>query len=107
MSNLPEIIPVHDDKIGMVFIVVVTPEFNNAAGRTWPLTDSDQWDDTGAWWQLVKPLNGEVVAYGFAKGIGGCMLRAKAAGRKAARYRINKWKVRENDHAEGNQSNHQ
>ncbi len=80
MSNLPEITPV-SDKNGICYIVVATPEFVRSHGEP---------DDSGAWWQVVNAMNGKVVSYGFAKGLGGCMLRATAAGKKAAKYRIKK-----------------
>ena len=80
MSTLPEITPVYD-KNGICYIVVATPEFAR---------EYSSWEDYGAWWQVVNAMNGKVVAYGFAKGLGGCMLRATAAGKKAAKYRIKK-----------------
>ena len=86
MSNLPEIVPV-SDKHGICYIVVVTPEFPRPISLS--IIEFHP-DDTGAWWQVVNAMNGKVMAYGFAKGLGGCMLRAMNAGKKAARYRIKK-----------------
>jgi len=83
LSNLPDIVPV-SDKNGICYIVVATPEFPR------PTSFPEHPDDSGAWWQLVNAMNGKVMAYGFAKGLGGCMLRAMNAGKKAARYRIKK-----------------
>jgi len=75
MSNLPDIWPVKDlNGFGVSYIVIATPDFPNK----------------GAWWQLVDALNGDLVTYGWANGVGGCMRRAADAGKKAARYRMKK-----------------